>query len=72
MRIAGGQRDDVPLGRRPSRRDVGEFRSRLLEHGVLVAPGSYLGPSGEGYIRLALVPTPEECERAASILEDVL
>ena len=30
------------------------------------------GPSGEGYIRLALVPTLEECERAASILEDVL
>ena len=45
---------------------------RLLRHGVVVAPGSYLGDSGEGYIRLALVPTLEECERAAAILEDVL
>jgi aspartate/methionine/tyrosine aminotransferase len=44
----------------------------LLRHGVVVAPGSYLGDSGEGYIRIALVPTFEECERAAGILEDVL
>ena len=45
---------------------------RLLEHGVVVAPGSYLGEAGEGYIRIALVPTLEECERAAAILEDAL
>jgi len=45
---------------------------RLLRHGVVVAPGSYLGDSGEGYVRIALVPTPKECERAAAILEDVL
>ena len=44
----------------------------LLEHGVLLAPGSYLGHSGEGYARLALVPTEEECARAVAILEDVL
>ena len=44
----------------------------LLEHGIVVAPGSYLGPSGEGYVRYALVPTEEECTRAAAILEDVL
>ena len=44
----------------------------LLDHGVLVTPGSYLGPSGEGYVRYALVPTEEECARAAAILEDVL
>ena len=49
-----------------------EHAARLLEHGVLVAPGSYLGPSGEGYVRYALVPTFEECARAAAILEDVL
>lgn len=45
---------------------------RLLEHGIVVAPGSYLGEAGEGYIRIALVPTLEECERAAAILEEVL
>src|SRR3954452_10479969 len=41
----------------------------LLERGVLVSPGTYFGPSGAGYVRFALVPTLEECERAAAILE---
>jgi acetylornithine aminotransferase len=49
-----------------------EHASRLLDHGVLVAPGSNLGPSGEGYVRYALVPTEDECARAAAILEDAL
>jgi succinyldiaminopimelate transaminase len=48
------------------------FATRLLEHGVVVAPGSYFGPSGDGYARLALVPSVDECARAAGILEDVL
>jgi len=48
------------------------FADRLLEHGVLVTPGSYLGSSGEGYARIALVPTEEECARGAAILERVL
>ena len=46
--------------------------TRLLDHGVIVAPGSFLGPSGEGYIRFALVPTLDECRRAIEILERVL
>src|SRR3954454_5556225 len=45
---------------------------RLLPHGLLISPGTFFGPSGEGYIRFALVPTLEECERAAVILEEVL
>ncbi len=45
---------------------------RLLRHGVVVAPGSYLGEAGEGYVRIALVPTLAECERAAAILEEIL
>jgi N-succinyldiaminopimelate aminotransferase len=48
------------------------FATRLLEHGIVVAPGAYLGATGEGYVRFALVPGLEECERAAAILEDVL
>ena len=46
--------------------------ARLLERGVLVTPGVYLGLSGEGYVRYALVPTEDECARAAEILEEVL
>jgi succinyldiaminopimelate transaminase len=49
-----------------------QLAARLLEHGVLVTPGTYFGPSGEGYIRIALVPTEEECREAAAILEEVL
>jgi succinyldiaminopimelate transaminase len=49
-----------------------ECAERLLGHGVVVAPGAYLGESGEGYIRIALVPTLAQCERAAAILEEVL
>jgi acetylornithine aminotransferase len=48
------------------------FAGRLLEHGVLVTPGSFLGPSGEGYVRFALVPTEGECARAVDILEGAL
>jgi succinyldiaminopimelate transaminase len=44
---------------------------RLLERGVLVSPGSFFGPSGEGYIRFALVPPLAECERAAAILGEL-
>jgi acetylornithine aminotransferase len=46
--------------------------TRLLEHGIVVAPGSFLGPSGEGYVRYALVPTEEECARAVRLLEAAL
>ncbi|HZT91169.1 MAG TPA: aminotransferase class I/II-fold pyridoxal phosphate-dependent enzyme [Gaiellaceae bacterium] len=56
--------------------DVGEpsepFARRLLEHGIVVAPGSFFGPAGEGYVRFALVPTEEQCVRAADVLRAVL
>jgi acetylornithine aminotransferase len=41
---------------------------RLVDRGVIVAPGEFFGPSGAGYIRFALVPTLDECRRAADIL----
>ena len=49
-----------------------ELAARLLDQGLIVSPGTFFGPSGEGYWRLALVPTEVECERAAEILERVL
>ena len=48
------------------------FARRLLDAGILVAPGSFFGADGEGYVRMALVPTQADCERAAEILEAVL
>ncbi len=45
---------------------------RLLEEGVVVSPGRAFGPGGEGYLRLALVPTVAECEAAVEVLERCL
>jgi aspartate/methionine/tyrosine aminotransferase len=44
------------------------FAARWLERGVVLTPGSYLGPGGEGHVRAALVPTLEACRRAARLL----
>jgi aspartate/methionine/tyrosine aminotransferase len=56
----------------PSGETSEEFATRLLEHGVIVSPGTFFGPAGEGYWRMALVPTEQECARAAVILAEVL
>ncbi len=50
---------------------VGPDPGVLLERGIIVSPGEMFGPSGEGYVRFALVPTLEECERAAGILREL-
>jgi acetylornithine aminotransferase len=42
--------------------------AQWLEQGVIVAPGSFFGPSGEGYLRLALVPPLEAIERAVELM----
>jgi aspartate/methionine/tyrosine aminotransferase len=41
---------------------------RLLERGLVCAPGSFFGSGGAGYVRFALVPTPERCAEAAERL----
>jgi aspartate/methionine/tyrosine aminotransferase len=45
---------------------------RLLAGGVVVSPGRFFGPGGEGYLRLALVPTLAECEQAVEVLVSCL
>jgi len=46
--------------------DDQSYALRLLDAGIVVSPGSIFGVAGagHGYIRLAMVPTLEECERA--------
>ena len=61
LRDAGGPRRCTSGSRRPQGETSEAFATRLLDHGVVVAPGSFLGPSGEGYVRFALVPTIDEC-----------
>jgi succinyldiaminopimelate transaminase len=69
LRVAGGQSATMFLWIEAPFADITE---RLLEHGLIVSPGTFFGPAGERYFRLALVPTEAECRRAAAILEDVL
>ena len=72
MRNAGGAATMYLWIAVPAGETSESHAARLLEHGIVVAPGSFLGPSGEGYVRYALVPTEEDCVRAAGILEDAL
>jgi succinyldiaminopimelate transaminase len=48
--------------------DADAVAAELLAAGIVVAPGTFFGPAGAGFLRLALVPTPEECARAAEVL----
>jgi succinyldiaminopimelate transaminase len=50
---------------------AGADPAELLERGIIVSPGEMFGPSGAGYVRFALVPTLEECERAAEIVREL-
>jgi acetylornithine aminotransferase len=72
VRVAGGPATMYLWIAVPEQETSEGFAERLLDHGVLVAPGSYLGQSGEGYARLALVPTLAECEQAVEILDRLL
>ncbi len=46
-----------------------EASERLLRGGIVVSPGRFFGPGGEGYLRLALVPTVDECEQAVEAVQ---
>ena len=72
IRVAGGSATMYLWLEVPGDERSDELAGRLLEHGLVVSPGSFFGPAGEGYWRLALVPTEDECRRAAAILERVL
>ncbi len=45
---------------------------RLLADGVVVSPGTVFGPGGEGHLRMALVPTIEECAEAVEVVAKCL
>jgi acetylornithine aminotransferase len=72
IRVAGSQATMYLWLEVPVTESSETFAGRLLEHGLIVSPGSFFGAAGEGYWRMALVPTEDECRRAAAILDDVL
>ncbi len=40
------------------------YAARCLDAGIVVSPGAFFGPGGDGWIRLALVPSPDDCRKA--------
>jgi LL-diaminopimelate aminotransferase len=48
------------------------YALRLLEEGIVVAPGRSFGSGGEGYVRIALVPHLEDCRRAIELWEGLI
>lgn len=68
LRVAGGNATMFLWLEAPA----GDLAERLLERGLIVSPGTFFGPAGKGYIRMALVPTEDECRRAAEIIEEAL
>jgi aspartate/methionine/tyrosine aminotransferase len=55
----------VPTG------DPEQFFARLLEHGIVVSPGESFGRGGEGYFRLALVPSLEQIDQALAVWDRI-
>ena len=56
-RIPGGRTDSM------------SFALELMERsGVIVTPGASFGPSGEGYVRMALVMPPDELREAVAAI----
>jgi succinyldiaminopimelate transaminase len=73
IRVAGSEATMYLWLEIPDEYETAEaFATRLLEAGIVVSPGSFFGPAGEGYFRIALVPTEDECRRAAELLREAL
>jgi succinyldiaminopimelate transaminase len=66
---AGGDASFFLWLRVPGDGDAEAYALRLLDElEIVVAPGPFFGPGGEGHVRVALVPTLDECRRAADRL----
>ena len=69
LQPSGGDASFFLWLRVPGGEDAEAFAMRLLnEHGIVVAPGPFFGPGGEGHVRIALVPTLADCRRAAELI----
>jgi succinyldiaminopimelate transaminase len=62
---AGGDATFFLWLRTPTPDDEAFATALLADHGLVVAPGSYLGAAGAGHVRVAVVPTLGRCAEAA-------
>jgi LL-diaminopimelate aminotransferase len=44
-----------------------DYALHLLNYGIVISPGEFFGKGGEGFFRIALVPTVEECREAVEV-----
>lgn len=51
----------------PADGDAYAYAARCLERGLIISPGGFFGAGGEGFFRLALVPSLEDCARALAV-----
>lgn len=72
LRVAGGDATFYLWVAAPDGETEDEFARRLLQRGVVVAPGTFFGDAGRGYVRMALVPTLEQCRKAVDLLDDII
>ncbi len=72
LRVAGSEATFYLWVAVPGDRTSLDWALELLDRAdVVVAPGSFFGPEGEGFVRIAMVPTLAECERAAAALDRI-
>jgi len=72
LRVAGGDATFYLWVGTPDGETEDAFARRLLQRGVVVAPGTFFGDAGRGYVRIALVPTLEQCHKAVDLLDDII
>jgi succinyldiaminopimelate transaminase len=51
----------------PGDDDADRYAERCLEKGLIISPGGFFGVGGEGWFRLALVPSAASCREALAI-----
>ena len=51
----------------------GSYAAHLLNHGILLSPGRMfaVGDAGGDYVRLALVPSLEQCREAIALWRSI-
>jgi LL-diaminopimelate aminotransferase len=72
LRIAGSEATFYLWVATPDGESAESFALHLLQGGVVVAPGTFFGESGNGYVRMALVPTLEQCHKTVDLLDEVI
>jgi LL-diaminopimelate aminotransferase len=69
--VVSGSQGAIYLWVKVPTADAQAFFAQLLEHGIVASPGESFGAGGEGYFRLALVPSLAEIEQAITVWERI-